>query len=1598
MFLKSFTKQWKSSQATTHAQPAVGGGASGLQNALDKLGPQNSVSDRIAAAKTVLNSIEKYSVSSIPEIWFKSADMIDQSNSPECRRTGLMLAIECISRDQDLEVTKMSFYRSIIATSNVQDFDLDLKAMIALTKNGSEISMFFTGPNKFPKLLDNWFRVLYNSAQKIRLGSTDIASSWGAKTEDNFFLFLKFVKTVYEKNGHLFSPEDTINLISRVCKTCKKTSSVNDIFNCFEIIETIQMHSVIPIEILPDLLCVLCGTFITVKVCKEQALRIITNLVDSELEVHTFNIFLGIISNEKEARNTIRGAIRAIQIMLTRAARSDEYNFHYSMLSVMKAYAKAAEIDSLGLIFELVSCVYELLNDEACCKKFMTYEVWNSEFSSPFNVMYNISSCSTFKMLKTKNLWNEPCTPDIIGMEISDTKLKGNDKYVGMIVDSWKKIISLFCQFYEDSSFGGWKDGIISCFVDIYYFLDDHCANMVVDHFRKSQFCNPLDSSWIENLTVLVRRFFVCEHVNHKLVPIWDTAIRLKVASFTCEIYDLAKEMIDANTLQNVLSLIFSNVTNEPDLVVLSFLIDKSVEISKTSLPVIMDYLSDCFIRFFEENDIPSSNTRRLSMGSVTSSFMGISMTSSITATNRPPSVASKSINDSTLLPAIDEQKRRLIAIGFCQIFIGTFKSSAEKARSAYDKIIIIMRKTSNVDPLSFLEVTRLLIRIRATTDGYIYIANPTNMDGLSASVERNTNASNSTAIDKSSAMWWHPETVSYLQTTDLNVPSPTLKRRSQLTNNRSQSGDVEIDIRKYFDEILRIIENGAHWECYSFVWAHFGPQLSNLELFLPAGSNISRLRHTVVTQLNNPDKLPLVDFPKNVSRNGFLVALIRTISFLIPHRELFTKNDCDDIVQALSNGILGERTAVTSIHGLMVCCHEFPLSIKKYLGQIFTRFQAKITNIGTTPHILEFLLSLSRLPTLVDNFTQDEYKRVFGMAFAYLNSPLNISSHLIDSLFSEANDKASSVMSPLLNPPSVLGHPKIIMTSTNTRQISQYLLSLAYDVVATWFLTLRVEDRKFLAKYITRNLIRTGGTESVDALGMAYIDLISRFAFSDIDLTIQTKIEYPSASDSNRICRTWIYGSSIVTVDTDPQSGETYIVIRRPTGTSMFTMTPDTKMIPTWLEEDLLLRTSERGSGSKNQAALRHDPTIAMTPNYIMLQMMYPPDGATSVKPINLTNDPIVTRAIGAFDRIPVVDFHKVGILYIGPGQENEQEILSNQVGSPRYRQFLNRLGSLVRLKGNKRIYTGGLDINNNFDGEYAYIWSDKVTQMIFHTTTMMPHTNPNDTSYSSKKRHIGNDFVNIYFDESERPFQFDVIKSQFNFINIVITPVSTSFSKNAKLLLDPDISRSPNLNAQGPGFPSQLPQLGTEDRSRERTFFKVRAHCKPNVPTLFAGSHLKILSEESVADFVRNLALISSKFASIWNSDGQYKPSWQLRLEQIDTLKEKSFELATAERSKEKPTQETTETSQGSNRGHRKTGSVDKAFANGAVSDGGADISSSFLSQLQAPAASGSSGGNENNDSNDISRNNNRFTMDENDQDNFPLLNALEFTSFTE
>ena len=158
-------------------------------------------------------------------------------------------------------------------------------------------------------------------------------------------------------------------------------------------------------------------------------------------------------------------------------------------------------------------------------------------------------------------------------------------------------------------------------------------------------------------------------------------------------------------------------------------------------------------------------------------------------------------------------------------------------------------------------------------------------------------------------------------------------------------------------------------------------------------------------------------------------------------------------------------------------------------------------------------------------------------------------------------------------------------------------------------------------------------------------------------------------------------------------------------------------------------------------------------------------------------TSNKSIESSLKILDRIYPHETHKIGILYVGPGQASDEfAILANSFGSLRYADFLHGLGSLICLRDVDRqtTFVGGLDAEDG-DGDYAYMWEDDVMQVIFHVATLMPNHPDTDPKCNKKKRHIGNNFVAIVYNNAgdNKEYKLGTVKGQFIYACVIITPL---------------------------------------------------------------------------------------------------------------------------------------------------------------------------------------------------------------------------------
>lgn len=187
-----------------------------------------------------------------------------------------------------------------------------------------------------------------------------------------------------------------------------------------------------------------------------------------------------------------------------------------------------------------------------------------------------------------------------------------------------------------------------------------------------------------------------------------------------------------------------------------------------------------------------------------------------------------------------------------------------------------------------------------------------------------------------------------------------------------------------------------------------------------------------------------------------------------------------------------------------------------------------------------------------------------------------------------------------------------------------------------------------------------------------------------------------------------------------------------------------------------------EHSKHSGHNSRLKDAPKSGINPSFVFLQLYHNAQfGSLNERPLLIDSNEIVQRALKVLDCIPPYETHKIGVIYIGNGQCNqESEILKNKYGSVRYVEFLKNLGTLIKLQDvdPQVFFLGGLEQNGG-DGKFSYVWQDDIIRVMFHVATFMPNKE-SDPNCNNKKLHIGNNNVTIVYNESGEEYNINTIK----------------------------------------------------------------------------------------------------------------------------------------------------------------------------------------------------------------------------------------------
>ncbi|KFX87241.1 hypothetical protein V490_08404 [Pseudogymnoascus sp. VKM F-3557] len=1447
---------------------AIYGGPSEYEELYERLKPDNALADRLAAADALRLAVSDYPLSGVTSIWYAAKDLISPENPADARRTGFELLTACVKHASATDLERKEYFNTLTAPLDPDDFHLQLAAVTELAKNGKDLSGFHYDAMS---LLTRWLRMAFEAFERARKSPRQSSKSSQPKVplgeETNIHQLFNLIVNVIKFSFNVSDDEETGALIDEIIYIAVHATFPNEIRACVRMLDAIVTYGAIPSVKLKDFVSVLCSVHFMVRDIRREAWQTIGNLCRSHNGHTTIWILLDVLRHPDMTQKTqavireVRGSLSVLERIVGKGGEGGYPPVPFGLL--MEALSMSLIVDQPKVDQDIMHLILSLFGeDEASLNSSILEEDWTKMFEIVSRCAVRALETSDGKVIsKTNSSSSGSSTTDSsahIATGIAQTfyELITRVEYLLLSMEAGE-----FIQ----------RESCILFFSRVSVHIPDSCAKLVIRYYIDFRFCYPSDSNWEINIKTLLDAFFLNRNR--------QTDTRLLALQAVTDVYDLVEmmeEYNDTDRKQNLVAGILSGLADENDLTVVHDIVAFAVTVCDTAEQDEFEFIIKQLHQCVNNDRLNSPLFPQAPRPSLQSSRSAGSLENHV-----PPSAPSG-----------------IITRGIIQIFMRTMDSSATKCLRAFDEILWIVR-SSSCDTEARLSALRMLLRLRADWANRIFLTPFTEAEALAALLYRTpaslakkqaadeaqpsrptrtdeargirstssgqayTTASSgrsasgvSRTLQRNHQMWMTPDPEALPEQLS-DKASPILvsvDAEKPDIDDSTDSKPIErnyLKINIWLEIVIGLLQQGCDWELYSYILVHLPSQLANHSLFKGAIPQVKHLRGLLCEQIKNSSFYePPVS--SGLRKSDTAICLLQALTMVMSYHQHFSRSEEDDLVKSLIHGVgAWERAAKFCIHALSICCHELPASMKLVLGSILVKMSQIITQSHVAVHILEFLACLARLPDLYSNFRDEEYRTVFGICFRYLQYVRDQNSKAMSGRSSTVSSRPTTSN---LDPSSASGDgTKADNSATNAaNDLPQYVFTLAYHVITYWFLALRVSDRGSHVSWITKNLVWTddSGKQQLDEQAEVTLDFMRRTAYADVDESKGDPV-FSSKNHDEVLKSRWIMGQSVITVEQATRSGWAQITKRQASATSHY-------MIHQNYEAPRAHQILSPTDGVRDPSRPNKN---CFLPSNLPVQLFAPT--SSSMQPIHLPDDDMIKRAISSLDRTSTVDGHKVGIVYIGPGQKHEKEILPNISGSTDYMALLAGLGTLTRLQ-QATFNTQGLDRNNNTDGEFTICWRDRVTELVFHITTMMPTNLEHDPQCIGKKRHIGNDFVNIIFNNSGNPFNFNTFPSEFNYVNIVITPESR------------------------PSF------VATRDRSSvdpNTSFYKVQVLSKEGFPEISPASETKILRLKALPDFIRLLALNASVFCLVWANrhGGEYISSWRSRYREIQRLRDK-------------------------------------------------------------------------------------------------------------
>ena len=1395
------------------------------------------IAERLEAVDSVAQQVKFHTIGTLMQVWSAAEDLAQEAATTEARNAGFVLLNASALHVGLSLVERMKFFEMIIIPVGAASVRAQVQALSSLSDQGRNLEPF---KSRVAPFLNTTIKSQFVSVMRKRAEIKNLPnrpSRISLPEEAGLESLLRLIWDVIISNSDVYYGDDAYILVGRVLWVAQKTTSRVAVKGAISILATLIGLSKFPIQHLKQSIEVLCAVTCTVNELTDLAWHcLLTILQVPAYQKRSFETLLEILSTSPQDRqsSTVRGAIKMMKHLFFIQGREDLPAVSFSQL--------IGGLWEVHFMFrrESLETINLMLKDPR-----FAIEASDGDWSTLVRILFTATgNCHYIKdathptNLRTTLFSRSPQITSFVRIgpdhEVEEDILMELKVIVKSLVSLWP---NLNAQKRTDAG---------SFFYQFHVHLSPEATDLLFQQIA---------AEGIEIRDSVDGYAFLKSITNHFFLD------RDRPSHIRCSVLQLLKNAIpnamDDKAKSNIRRLLLDVLGSTKG--------ERCVQVANEVATLTTKWLIIAKVDDVEH----STRALRLMVG-LEDACPANSSTSHVSKEPIENTVTTSLV--SLFLQCLNVSARKAVMVYDALVDLATDKDEASNARLIAMKLLARLRCDSFhailvIPTPDSLNLAATLCR----TEDSAFPINVARFYGEQSSPNDEQPITRAGRASKTNTS--RPNTRSTSGQERFSKPTPPLwmypggkglpddppKEPSNDLFVATPGSDPKLTlrIRDWLVAMIDILQQRGDWEIYSYVLVHLPSQLSNSLLFSSAVPHIQMLRSVIIGQLKDRN-FHSPPASTGVKDGDIALCLFQALTMLLGYSDHFARSEQDEIVRTFLISISAwDRVMKPCIHALTICCHEIPLSITKSLNGILQKMVQIITQSNLAMDILEFLGGLAKLPGIHANLTEDELRTVFAICTKYLEvsreQRYKLAGPELGASYTSTRQSGVSADFGSISDSS--------QSIDIYKDLPQYVFALAYHVITFWFLSLKLVDRSKHVGWITSHLAWKDpiNGEIMEEQSQVTLDMMHRTAYLDLGETTPATNFRPS--DGRVARKSWLLGLCILTIETAVGTGLTQITKRQASGTTYAMYQQHTAPLPPHHEP-----------ASSDIMSATHGPEsrVNALPNHIFLQLTSTiAPMPTPMEPICLPDDEVTKRAIANFDRNNTVDGYRVGVIYVGNNQSSESEILANTSGSQAFDTLLAGMGTKVQLKG-ASFNTQGLDRVADSDGTHTYAWRDRVTEIVYHIPTMMPTDLETDTQCVRKKRLIGNDFVNIIFNESGLPYKFDTISSQFNYVNIVVTPDA--------LLVPNSISYPERDQERAAGNDKQM-------------CFQVQTVSNPSFPQISPAASYKLISAKALPSLVRQLALNASVFSHVWvdREGGEHVSSWRNRLREIVRLRQR-------------------------------------------------------------------------------------------------------------